>query len=116
MPHLEVIPVESRSDRKRFFNLPWDLYADDENWIPPIRLVQKELLNFKKHPFYDTAEVRHFLALKDGKPAGRVAAIVNHAHNDRYEEKRGFFGFFECVDDQEVAGGLFDAARAWFAE
>lgn len=115
MPPIEVIPVESRSDRKRFFNLPWDLYADDPNWIPPIRLVQKELLNFKKHPFYDTAEVRHFLALKDGKPSGRIAAIVNHAHNDRYEEKRGFFGFFESVDDQEVAGGLFDAAREWFA-
>ncbi|WP_145057675.1 GNAT family N-acetyltransferase [Adhaeretor mobilis] len=113
MSQIEVIPVDSRRDRKRFFNLPWDLYADDPNWIPPIRLVQKELLNFHKHPFYNTAEVRHFMALKDGVPCGRVAAIVNHAHNDRYDEKRGFLGFFECIDNQEAAGKLFDAAREW---
>jgi GNAT superfamily N-acetyltransferase len=115
MARLEVIPVTSRRERKLFFNLPWDLYRGDPNWVPPIRIVQKELLNFKHHPFYDDAEIRHFLALKDGQPAGRVAAIVNHAHNRWYHEQRGFFGFFESVDDQAVASGLFDAARAWFA-
>ncbi len=116
MPQLEIIPVESRRDRKLFFNLPWELYRGDPNWIPPLRLVKKELLNFKHHPFYDDAEIRHFLALRDGKPVGRVAAIINHAHNRWYHEQRGFFGFFETVDDIEVAGGLFDAARAWFRE
>ena len=109
MPHIEVIPVESRRDRKRFFNLPWDLYRGDPYWVPPIRIVQKELLNFRAHPFYDTAEIRHFLALKDGVPAGRIAAIINHAHNKWYHEQRGFFGFFESVDDAEVSGQLFDA-------
>jgi GNAT superfamily N-acetyltransferase len=116
MPHIEVIPVESRRDRKRFFDLPWDLYRGDANWIPPIRIVQKELLNFRPHPFYDDAEIQNFLALKDGQPAGRVSAIVNHAHNRWYHEHRGFFGFFESVDDPDVSGRLFDAARAWFAE
>ena len=53
MPSVEVIPVESRRDRRQFFNLPWDLYRGDPNWIPPIRIVQKELLNFRPHPFYD---------------------------------------------------------------
>lgn len=116
MSKLEIIPVESRRDRKLFFNLPWDLYRGDPNWIPPLRMVNKELLNFKHHPFYDDAEIRHFLALRDGKPVGRVAAIVNHAHNRWYHEQRGFFGFFETVDDLDVAGGLFDAARQWFRE
>jgi GNAT superfamily N-acetyltransferase len=115
MPHVEVIPVESWRDRRRFFDLPWDLYRGDPNWVPPIRLVQKELLNFRRHPFYDAAEIRHFLAQVDGKPAGRIAAIVNHAHNDWYQEKRGFFGFFESVDDEAVSGALFDAARGWFS-
>jgi GNAT superfamily N-acetyltransferase len=113
MPKLEIIPVESRSQRKQFFNLPWDLYRDDPNWIPPLRLVKKELLNFKHHPFYDDAEIRHFVALRDGRPVGRVAAIINHAHNRWYHELRGFLGFFESIDDQAVASGLFDAARAW---
>ncbi len=115
MPHLEVIPVETRRHRQQFFNLPWELYRDDPHWIPPLRIVKKELLNFKRHPFYDDADIRHFLALRDGRPVGRLAAIVNHAHNRWYHEQRGFFGFFESIDDQEVAGRLFDAARAWFA-
>ncbi|MCC6494532.1 MAG: N-acetyltransferase [Pirellulales bacterium] len=115
MPHLEVVPVQSRRQRKQFFNLPWQLYRGDPNWVPPLRIVQKELLNFRHHPFYDTADNRNFLALLDGQPAGRLNAIINHAHNDWYKEKRGFFGFFESIDDSAVAGGLFDAALDWFA-
>lgn len=115
MPHVEVIPVQTRRDRQQFFNFPWTLYRDDPNWVPPIRIVQKELLNFRRHPFYDDAEIRNFLALRDGQPAGRIGAIVNHAHNRWYHEKRGFFGFFETVDDAAVSGALFDAARQWFA-
>src|SRR5262245_56376683 len=115
MPQLEIIPVESRRERKQFFDLPWELYRGDPYWIPPIRIVKKELLNFKHHPFYDDAAFRHFVALRDGKVVGRIAAIVNHAHNRWYHEKRGFFGFFESIDDEEVSGRLFDAAREWFA-
>src|SRR6185503_10799256 len=98
MAQLEVIPVETRQSRKQFFNLPWDLYRGDPNWVPPIRIVQKELLNFRPHPFYENAEVRHFLALSNGKPSGRISAIINHAHNKWYHEQRGFFGYFESVD------------------
>jgi GNAT superfamily N-acetyltransferase len=116
MAQLEVVPVDSRRLRKQFFNLPWDLYRGDPHWIPPIRLVQKELLGFRHHPFYDDAEIRNFLALEDGKPVGRISAIINHAHNRWYHENRGFFGFFESIDNQQVASGLFDAARGWFAE
>lgn len=78
-------------------------------------MVQRELLNFRRHPFYDDAEIQNLLALRDGKPCGRISAIVNHAHNRWYDERRGFFGFFECIDDQEMAGRLFDAARQWLA-
>ncbi len=74
------------------------------------------MVGFKHHPFYDTNSVQTFLARRNGVPSGRLAAILNQGHNERYQEKRGFFGFFECVDDQQVAHGLFDAARAWFAE
>ncbi len=116
MSHLEIIPVSTRRERKLFFNFPWQLYRGDANWIPPLRIVQKELLNYRRHPFYDDAEIQTFLALRDGQPCGRLAAIVNHAHNRWYKENRGFFGFFESEDDQQIADGLFDAAREWFAE
>ncbi|MCA9260251.1 MAG: hypothetical protein KDA61_13665 [Planctomycetales bacterium] len=116
MPHLEILQVATRRERKQFFELPWRIYQGDPYWVPPIRAVQKELLNFRRHPFYDRAEIAHFLALRDGQPCGRLAAIVNHAHNDWYQEKRGFLGFFESIDDVEASGRLFDAARAWFRE
>ncbi|MCA9222225.1 MAG: hypothetical protein KDA71_17975, partial [Planctomycetales bacterium] len=83
--------------------------------IPPLRMNQAELTGFKKHPFYDIARRQVFLATRDGQPCGRILALVNDVHNQRYNEQRGFFGFFECIDDQQVANALFGAARDWLA-
>jgi len=116
MSNLIVKAVQTRKEKSQFFKLPWQLYRNDSNWIPPLRGNQLELLNYKPHPFYDDGEIQTFLALHDGRPCGRVAAIINGSHNRQYDERRGFFGFFESVDDQEVANGLFDAVRDWFAE
>ncbi len=116
MSTLKIQAVQSRREKKQFFQLPWQLYRNDPNWIPPLRQNQLELLNYKHHPFYEQNEIQTFLALRDDQPVGRVAAIVNNAHNQQYGERRGFFGFFECIDDQEVCDGLFGAVRAWFAE
>lgn len=120
MPAVEVVPVRSRREKKQFFNLPWELYAGDKYWVPPIRMVQKELLGFQpwgfpRHPFHELADVTNFLALRDGRPVGRITAIVNHAHNDWYKERRGFFGFFESIEDEAVSGALFEAVRRHFA-
>ena len=116
MSNIEIQPVATRRARKQFLTLPWMLYKDDPNWTPPLRMNQKELVNYKKHPFYDDAEIQTFLALRDGPPTGRIAAILNHAHTRQHKENRGFFGFFESVDDPGVAHGLLDAARDWFAD
>ena len=116
MPSLIVKPVETRAERSQFLELPWTIQQDDPNWMPPLRLNQQEMVNYKKHPFYSDAEIQTFLALKDGKPVGRVAAILNHAHNRYHKENRGFFGFFESIDDSDVAAGLFEHVRNWFAK
>jgi len=116
MPNLLIKPVESRREQKQFMQLAWDLYRGDENWIPPLRQNLKELVGFRPHPFHDVADVRTWIALRDGQVCGRIAGIINHVHNEKYHEKRGFFGFFESVDDPQVAHGLFDAVRQWFAE
>lgn len=116
MSQLVVQPVTSFWDRRRFLALPWQLYKGDPNWIPPLRGNQKEMVNYKKHPFYDDAEIQTFLAQRDGRTIGRIAAIVNHAHNRRYSESRGFFGFFECEDDPAAATALFEAAKSWLRE
>lgn len=116
MPDPDIQPVTTRRQRRAFLHLPWNLYRDDPNWIPPLRQNQKELVGFAPHPFYDNAEGQAFLAIKEGQPVGRVLALVNHAHNERYQGRDGFFGFFESIDDASVAEGLFQAARAWVAE
>ncbi len=116
MSDLIVKPVETRHQRKQFLELPWALYRDDPYWIPPLRQNQRELVGYCRHPFYLENEAQTFLATRHGKPCGRVAAILNHAHNRVHDERLGFFGFFESIDDAEVATGLLDAVRDWFAE
>jgi hypothetical protein len=110
-----VRPVHSRADRRRFVEFPWQLYRDDPNWIPPLIGHHQELLGYRHHPFYDNAESQTFLAWRDQQVVGRIAAIVNREHNRVHEEQRGFFGWFESIDDRKVAAALFDAARDWLA-
>ena len=116
MDSVVVRQVVTRRDRRQFMTLPWHLYRDDANWVPPLRLRQTELLGWRRHPFYDRARIATFLASRGDRVVGRIAAIVNDAHNQRYAERRGFFGFFECVDEQPVADALFDAACRWLGE
>jgi len=116
MAQLVVKPVETRRERRQFLELPWIIYARDPHWIPPLRQNQKELVGYRRHPFHIDNKIQTFLATRNGEPCGRVAAILNHAHNERHNDRRGFFGFFESVDDREVATGLLDAVRDWFAQ
>lgn len=113
MPEIDVRPVATWRDKRAFVDLAWDLYKHDPLWVPPLRGNQRELLGYKRHPFHDYGEVQTFLAWKNGRACGRIAAIVNREHNRTYREERGFFGFFECIDDGAVARALLDAARQW---
>lgn len=115
-PTLRCDGVESRRDQKEFLYLERRLYDGDPNWVPPLWLVRKELVGFKYHPFYDDAESQAFLVRRGDRVVGRVLAIVNHAHNRRYEEKRGFFGFYECEDDVEASNEMMSVATKWLAE
>lgn len=123
---LVVRPVVSWRDRRRFQRLPWAIYAAsgarrDPNWVPPILASERELLGWPgwrvgRHPFYDDAEVITLLAERGGQTLGRIAVLVNHAHNRKYNELLGFFGFFECVNDEGVARALFEAGAAWLRQ
>jgi len=116
MSSISVIPVSTKAQQKAFIRFAWDHYKGDPNWVPPLVHNIKELLNYKNHPFYDAAECQTFLAMKGDQIVGRIAAIIDHNHNEHHHEKRGMFGFFESTDDQEVANKLFDAAKEWFAQ
>ncbi len=112
---LEIIPADSSRDVRRFIDLPWQIYnkTDHPQWVPPLRIADGDALNKKSNPFYKTADRQLFLAVRNGKIVGRIAAIENRAHNDFHDDRVGFFGFFECNEDQEAANGLFSAAESW---
>jgi GNAT superfamily N-acetyltransferase len=97
----------------QFIAFPYRLHADDPLWTPQLRMDVRKLLSREKNPFFEHAEAEYFLALREGRVVGRIAAIHNRLHNEVHADKVGFFGFFECEDDPEAAAALFDAAAAW---
>ena len=106
--------VTSRRDRAQFIDLPFALYADSPYWVPPLRMDVAKTLNPKKNPFFEHGRIQPFLAVDEsGEAIGRIAAIVNGMHLDKYADGNGFFGFFECIEDESIAHALLDAAAEW---
>ncbi|MGE0757882.1 MAG: N-acetyltransferase [Pirellulaceae bacterium] len=116
MSPVTVVPARTRQQQRDFLDLPAAIYRDDPVWIPALRMNVRELVGFARHPFHEENELQAFVAYRDGRPVGRIVAIVNNAHIQRYKDRRGFFGFFESQDDQEVADGLFGTVRDWLAQ
>lgn len=113
---LQCRAVQTASDRRQFVRVQREIYAGDPNWVPPIWRVQEELVGFRPHPFYEHNLGQPFIVTRNGKAVGRLLAIVNRGHNARYEDKIGFFGFFECHDDIEAARLLFHTADQWLLD
>ena len=91
---MRVDPVSSKSDLEEFVELAYRIYAGDVNWAPPLRSDVRWVLDEAKNPFWKHAKRGLFLARKDGRVVGRIAAIVDDEHNQVHEERIGFFGFF----------------------
>ena len=98
-----------------FVDFPYALYRGDANWVPPLKRDVKFTFS-AKNPFWLHAERALFLARRDGAVAGRVAAIVDDDYVAFSGEPCGYFGFFECREDEEAAAALWDAAAAWLRE
>jgi hypothetical protein len=113
---LRVRQAADARSRRAFLDLPCRLYADDPNWVPPLRSARAKLFAGKT-AFFDHAEMALFLAERSGRAVGRVAAIHNTAHNAWHDDGVGFFGFFECeCRDEDAAAALLDRAERWLAE
>ena len=114
---VEVVAVRGRRAFSRFIGLPWRLIDRRKypQWVPPLRASVVDNLDQKGNPFYREADRELFLAWDRGRVVGRIAAIENRRHNAFHEDRVGFFGFFESIDDPEVAGALLNAALSWLA-
>lgn len=106
---LEITVVNDRKLLGKFIRLPNSIYPRESLYVPQLEHELKKEFSADKNPFFGHAEAKYFLALKDGLPVGRVASIVNNLHNEFHGENTGFFGFFESVDDEEVARFLLGA-------
>ncbi len=113
MSNIEIKVLHPIKDITKFIKFAWKIYKGDPNWVPPLLMDKKKLLNKNKNPFFKTAQMEMFMAYKDGEPVGRIAAIKNDTHNRVHNENIGFFGFFESINDQEVANALLDKAKEW---
>ncbi|MBI2620102.1 MAG: hypothetical protein HYW57_08485 [Ignavibacteriales bacterium] len=111
MNSISVRPVRTAKDTKQFIGFLWKIYAGNPVWVPPLWMDRKKLMDRKKNPFYAHSETEFFIAERNGEMVGRIAAIVNHNHNREHRDKVGFFGFFECINDRDVAKALFSSAR-----
>jgi hypothetical protein len=113
---LTVKPIRTKKDLEKFIHFPWTIYHSDKNWVPPLLADRISKLDIDKNPFWQTAEREIWLAEKDCKPAGTIAAIFNHRRNEKLKDDVGMFGFFESIDDPTVARGLVDAATFWLKD
>jgi GNAT superfamily N-acetyltransferase len=110
---LDVRPVATKSDLNIFIKLPWRLYRNERNWVPPLLFERKRFFDRSRSPFFKHAEAEYFLARRDGRVVGRITAQIDRNFNEFQGHDWGTFGFFECENDPEAAKALLDAAEAW---
>jgi hypothetical protein len=104
-----------KRDLERFFDVADPIYAGDANWVAPLRSDVAKVFQ-DENPFFRHGEMQLFVARRDGRDVGRIAAIVDRNHNEFHGEKVVFFGFYESVDDPQVAAALLEAAAGWGRE
>lgn len=113
---VEIRPVTTPAERKVFIRVPNAIYADDPNYVAPLEFELASRLDADKNLILKGQKHQLWVAYKDGNPVGRISAIINNAHLDRHHDEACHFGFFECINDPDVAKALLDTAADWARE
>ncbi len=111
MMHIKV--VETPRQLKEFIDLPYSLYKDDPNWVPPLRSEQKNQFITRKNPMLEHCRYQLFLLYQNDRVAGRIAAFTDQLALETWKQPIGLFGSFECINDQEAAYLLLESAKKW---
>lgn len=111
-----VSKVCSKKEMQSFIDFPHALFKNDINYVPELFIAQRDLLTPGKHPFHEHSKIQLFFAHRNGKMVGRIAAILNNNHNSFNKKSDGFFGFFDCEEDEVVAKLLFDEVKKCLKE
>jgi hypothetical protein len=102
--------VINKSDLDDFIRVPFSLYKGNPYWVPQLISESRKFFNKAKNPFFLHSDAKLFIARENDNPVGRIAGIINNRHNEFHNEKTGFFGFFDCLDDLGLASDLFNVA------
>lgn len=113
---LSVRPITTKQEFNQFFRFPWELYKDDPHWVPLLLSMRRDLLDKTKNPAWEYMEGQYFGAWRGATMVGTITALINHRHNEIWDEHIGWFGTFECYDDQEATDGLLSVAAEWVKE
>ena len=113
MSKIEIRPVTTRQELQQFVQFFYDLYRGNDCAVPYLYSEEMSSLRHDKNTSFECCESQYFMAFKDGKLVGRVAAIINHRANERWERKQVRFSWFDFVDDQEVSAALLKTVEDW---
>ncbi len=105
--------VTSKDDLMKFIQFGIDLYKGNDYFVPPLIYDERATLNRAKNPAFDHCDATYFLAYREDEIVGRIAAIINHKSNERWNQKHARFGFVDFIDDNDVVDSLFGAAESW---
>ena len=110
---IEHVDPRNKAQVNRFIMLPFGIYGNHPQWVPPLIADVKDTMNPDKHPFYAHSQADFYLAVRDGRDVGRICALVNNNSNQYHKTRIANFYFFECEDDLEAATALFEQVFAW---
>ncbi len=110
---VQKVDLSNKAEVKRFVELPYRLYKDCPQWVPALDVDAYAQLNPKKHPYYEHSDAEFFLAVRDGRDVGRIAALENRSFNNYHHAQKANFYFFDCENDPQAASALFNTVYEW---
>ncbi|NMC52545.1 MAG: GNAT family N-acetyltransferase [Chloroflexi bacterium] len=114
MPTIEIKPAQTARERHIFLTFPWKIYRRDPLWVPPLLPDRRKAIDPRRGVFFRRGgEAEFFIAWRSSQPVGTICCAVDHPSNRETGLQESVFGFFECIDDEDVARALFDHAAAW---
>jgi len=113
MSSIEVRPIDSARERRIFLTFPWRIYGDDPLWVPPLLPQRAATIDPERGLFFKRGEADFFIAWRDGQPVGTICAAEDPPTNEGRGKRECLFGFFECLEEYEVAEALLNTVRSW---
>jgi predicted GNAT superfamily acetyltransferase len=113
MNQIEVLEVSTPQEFQQFFEFPWKVNKHNSNWVPPLKSARLKLLDKKKNPSWEYLDGIYLAAWQGNEVVGTIVVYVNSRHNQEWHESAGWFGMFECIDNQAVANALLGSAEEW---